>query len=155
MNKKLAILFLVCFLFLSFPHVTDAAIQLVICGTQKDPNTGVITNPCKFTDLVILLVRVINYLMGVAAIVAMYYLLLSGFNLITSLGNPEKIEKAKTGISNAVVGFGMVILSFVFVNLLVNSLFGETGSARPWWNPVCVFDITKSRPECPLGPGSF
>lgn len=121
------------------------AFSLVPCG-----GTG--QDPCQFKHLVFLIIRVINYLISVAAVVAMYYILLNGFNLMTSLGNPEKIKKGKVGIANAVVGFGIVVLAFVFVNLLANGIFGKgpTAAQRSWWDPKCIYGIGE-RGDCPLG----
>ncbi len=141
-NKILVGIVLVSLLTLNLPFPVAAA--FVPCGTKANPQQ------CAFKDLIALIARVINYLMATAAIVAMYYILLSAWNLITALGNEEKIKKAKTGINNAVVGFGMVVLAFVFVNLLVNGIFGKTGATRQWWEAACVFDITQG---CPLSPG--
>lgn len=142
-SKKivLAVLLFTIFFVNFFPLTASAAFQLVPCGTQRDAS-GVVTNQCTFCDLVGVVIRMINYLIGVAVMVAMYFILLNAWNLITSVGNSEKIEKAKTGISNAVVGFGIVILAFVFVNLLVNGIFGKPDAERKWWEPRCIFDIT-------------
>lgn len=125
--------------FISAPLTTHAA--FVTCGGDGDP--------CTFGDLVIMIVRIINYLMAFAGVVAMYYVLVSGFFLITALGNPERIEKAKNGLSNAVVGFAMVALSFVFVNLVVNGILGS-GGTRPWYSPGCLNNLIDN-PDCPLG----
>ena len=125
--------------FISAPLTTQAA--FVTCGGDGDP--------CTFGDLVTMVVRIINYLMAFAGVVAMYYVLVSGFWLITALGNPERIEKAKNGLSNAIVGFAMVALSFVFVNLVVNGILGS-GGTRNWYDPNCLQNLT-STPGCALG----
>jgi hypothetical protein len=124
---------------LMVPALSHAA--LVPCGQEVvDPVTHVATvTQCTFPDLISMIIIVINYLISVAALVAMYYILTSGFNLIIALGNAEKIQKAKTGLSNAVVGFAIIVLAFVFVNLLVNGLFGKAGATRPWWDPQCIY----------------
>lgn len=123
-----------------------SAIILVPCGRSEAPGN----EPCQLQHLVILIIRLVNYLITTAAIVAMYQILLSGFNLTTALGNTEKIEKAKAGLSHAVVGFAMIILAFVFVNLLVNGIFGKPNASREWWRPECIYSIGESG-QCPLG----
>ena len=122
---------------------TAQAVILVPCG-RNVPGS----EPCEFKHLVTLFIRVINYLISVAAVVAMYHILLAGFNLITSLGNPEKIETAKKTVANAIVGFGLIILAFVFINLVVNGIFGSPGAERQWWDPRCVYDLTFSNNGC-------
>jgi hypothetical protein len=140
MAKKLIILVILCSVALIIVPHTTRAFQLVPCGITKDAD-GNITDQCKFEDLVFLIVRLINYLISFAAIVAMYHILLAGFNLVTAMGNEEKIKKSKEGITHAVVGFAIVILAFVFVNLLVNGIFGKPGAERKWWDPACVYGI--------------
>lgn len=130
-----------------------SAFSLVPCGraTPVDaqgkplPPQTPDQEPCDFRDLVGILMRMINYLISVAGIVAMYNILGRGWDLMTSLGNVEKIQRAKEGISNAVVGFAMIILSFVLINLVVNGLLGnpdQSAKQRPWWDPKCIFNIT-------------
>lgn len=126
------------------PGFAQAQTPFVPCGRvdqQDDPANAV----CNFQHLVLLIVRIINYLIGVAAIVAMYHVLLAAFDMISSLGKPEKIESGKKTISNAVVGFGIIILVFVFVNLLVNGVLGNAPTeTRQWWNINCIFNITET-----------
>lgn len=164
--KFLPIILLIALVLLLWPQAALAAPTLVPCGRsdQQPPrdefgrlkaDVNLANYPhaqCDFQDLVILIVRLINYLIAVSTLVAIYFVLLSGWNLIAAVGNAEKIKTAKAGISNAVVGFGMVVLAFVFVNLLVNGIFGSPDPTqhRSWWDVRCVFDITNSNTEgCP------
>ena len=136
-----------------FPVSAQEGFHFVSCGRDTN-DSGKLEDfeQCEFSDLVILIVRVINYLISVAAIVAMYQILLAGWNLMTALGNPEKIEHGKEGISHAVVGLAIIVLAFVFVNLLVNGIFGKEGSTRPWWDTECIYNPGKA--ECPFNPES-
>ncbi|TSA44791.1 hypothetical protein D4R52_03665 [bacterium] len=140
------------------PFVAQA-FSLVPCGQSGVPATDPAAAPCELKHLVLAVIVLTNYLISVAAAVAIYEVLNAGFNLVTSLGNEEKIKKNKEGISNAVVGFGIVILAFIFVNLLVNGLFGNgpTSGAdkqRPWWDPKCVYQIGDNS-GCPMGPAGI
>lgn len=137
-------------------------IVLVPCGrtvyedgsNSGDPSTA----PCTLDHLIILIVRMINYLTSIAALVAMYFILLAGFTLITALGNPEKIEHGKESLSHAVIGFVIVVLAFVFINLAVNGLFAtQAGRSDPskqkkWWSLGCIYDITEA--NCAVGSSS-
>lgn len=119
-----------------------AAAAFVTCGGSGQAQ-------CTFQDLITVIIRVINYLISMAALVAMYYILLSGWNLIIALGDVEKIQRAKSSIRDAIVGFSIVVLAFVFVNLLVNGLFGSTtGAERKWYDPQCIYLDSSG---CPLG----
>ena len=111
---------------------TNSGFVLVPCGQRGKA-------PCKFSDLIFLIVNIVNYLLAASAIVAMYYILLSSFNMAISLGNPEKIMAAKTGLEKAIVGFAIILLSFVFINLLVTGIF-QVNCPEPWWqDPSLLF----------------
>jgi hypothetical protein len=160
MSKKFIIILVLTVVAFDLFPLAAQAFQLVPCGmtvSSQHPATSPETAPCTFQHLVILLVRMINYLITMAAVVAMYYVLLAGFNLVTAMGNEEKIKKNKEGVAQAVVGFAIILLAFVFVNLLINGLFGQPGVTREWWNLNCLYNITKPPAECigvPPGPGS-
>src|SRR3989344_1950282 len=138
-------LFVICFLVVGIffsPLLVSAQnnFHFVPCGRSDQQTAGNPDAQCQFRHLIILIVRIINYLISVAGIVAMYQVLLNGWNLVTSMGNPDKIQKAKAGLSNAVVGFAIVALSFVFVNLLANGIFGGPGAQREWWRADCLYN---------------
>ena len=114
---------LVIFLALLLLPLSASAFQLVPCG-----GTG--QAACTFTDLLILLVRMINFLLAASGFVAMYFILMAAWSMVTSLGNPEKVKAGKEGLTNAVIGFAIVLLSFAFVNLLVQGIFGIQCD---WW----------------------
>ena len=125
--KKIIVLAIVVSLLVPLTVFAQAnsGFSLVPCGNRGD-------DPCKFIDLIFLIVNIINFLLAASALVAMYYVLFSGWSMMTSLGNPEKIMAAKTGLEKALVGFAIVLLSFAFVNLLILGIFGVKCPV-PWW----------------------
>lgn len=56
--------------------------------------------------------------------VAVYMLVLGGFNYITSHGDQTKIEEAKKTITYAIIGLLVIIMSFALVSLLISILEG-------------------------------
>lgn len=118
--------------------------SLVQCGREGQQQ-------CQLRDLFVIISRMINYLVSLAGLVAMFYIINAGFGLVFAQGNPEKIQSNKDAIYQAVVGLGLVVLSFVLINLLVNGIFGTTFSDRAWWNVDCLFKFDQT-PGCPLGP---
>ena len=143
--------FLVIFLLVAVVPLPARAFSLVTCGRDQDGNKRIDPDEqCTLTDLFITISRLINYLVSLAGVVAVYYVINAAFGLLFSLGNPEKIQTNKTAIANAVVGLGLVILSFVFINLLVNGIFSKNSfSARHWWDPTCLYNFEQI--GCPLG----
>jgi type IV secretory pathway VirB2 component (pilin) len=51
---------------------------------------------------------IVTTLIGVAGAVAVVFVVIGGFHYITSSGNPEKLDKAKSTLKYA--GFGLVIV---------------------------------------------
>ncbi len=135
------------------------AFSLVPCGQSSAPNN----QPCEFRHLIALIVRLINYLMTVAAVVAMYHVLFAGSTLLTAMGNPEKIKQGREAVTHAIVGFAIVVLAFVFVNLLINGLFGDPKAVtdptreRKWWDVKCLYNpggTDSSGRPCPFSPSN-
>lgn len=96
---------------------------------------GGVNNPCTFDDLVKTAIRLINYLFAVAGIIAAYHIVTAGWGMMSALGNAEKLTNARQGLTYAVMGFAIVLLSFAFINLLLG-IFGITCE---WWRPGNLF----------------
>lgn len=126
MQNKKTILFaglLLAILFL--PSLSPArAFSLVPCGGSGQ-------NPCTFDDLTIMGIRLVNLLFFAAAVVAGYHIVSAGWGMMSAMGNSEKLTQAKEGLSRAVIGFAIVLLSFAFINLLL----GLMGITCNWWEP--------------------
>lgn len=63
---------------------------------------------------------VINAILAISVIVFFIVLVVNGFNFITSLGTPERIEQARKGLLFSVLGFALVFFSFVFLNIIIS-----------------------------------
>jgi len=162
--KQTVTIFLILSTLLMVLPLPAAAFSLVPCGRadQQPPrdaqgNIAAGVNlqnypdaECQLGHFFILIVRVINYMISLAAVVAIYQIIFAGWTLTIALGNAEQIEKGKQTLKQAVVGFAIVVLAFVFINLLINGILGDTDKAtRRWWEPGCLYDITNSSAGCP------
>ncbi|MFH1827215.1 MAG: hypothetical protein ABH812_02135 [bacterium] len=58
-----------------------------------------------------------------AGIILFFILLLSGIQIMTSAGNPEKLKAAGAKITWSLVGFVMLALSYIIIKLISN-IFG-------------------------------
>ncbi len=65
---------------------------------------------------------VINLAFGVAAIVAVVYLIIGGFSYVTAGGNPEAIEAAKTTIINSIIGLLIILASYLIIDFILDQL---------------------------------
>ena len=65
---------------------------------------------------------IINLLLGITGLIAVAFLIIGGFRYMTSAGNSEVAESAKSIIFNAIIGLAVVILSYIIVTVIINAL---------------------------------
>jgi hypothetical protein len=61
----------------------------------------------------------LNLVLLVVGVLAVFYLIYSGFLYITSGGNPDNVKKARAGIINSIVGIIIILAAFVIVRFAV------------------------------------
>jgi hypothetical protein len=59
--------------------------------------------------------RALTYIFLFAGIGLLLVLIMSGFSFMTSAGDPKKMEKAKGQLTNALIGFLLIFVSFWLV----------------------------------------
>jgi hypothetical protein len=74
-----------------------------------------------------IIVRVIQVLLGFAGLIALVYIILGGFQMVTSQGNDETIKKGKKTLTNAIIGLVIILLSYIIVTIVVKAAFGNFG----------------------------
>ncbi len=99
------------------PFVAGAQFNLPNAGGTG--LTGGITNETTLTGFIL---RVINIALALAGLIAVLFLIIGGFRYITAGGNEEASGSAKKIILNAVIGIIVIILSFVVVRVVANTL---------------------------------
>lgn len=87
-------------------------------------------------DLRSVVFNVIRWVLGILALVAVSFIIYGGFIWLTAAGNPERIQKAKRIILNAIIGLVIVLLSFAIVSFVGSRLLGVTGGGGPPPPPV-------------------
>lgn len=85
---------------------------------------------CDFNDLLGTVDRLIGWLVGFAISVVVLLFAWAGWLYMTSGGDSNKVKKANTLLSNTAVGFVIILLAFLIVELILVTLgyTGETGS---------------------------
>ncbi|MGA3291642.1 MAG: hypothetical protein ABSC49_00675 [Candidatus Microgenomates bacterium] len=74
---------------------------------------------------------ILNYVFGAAGIALLIYLILGGFQMMLSRGDPKAMQGAQAKITNALIGFVIIIIAFFIVQLLgqllgiQNTIFGQ------------------------------
>lgn len=105
-------------------------------------------------SLPVLVGRIIYAFLGLLGTVAAVLILYAGFIWMTSQGNDEKIKKAKSIITNAVIGLAIIMSAWAITAWIINALteatFGSGGgqSERDKW-----YDLTSGPRTSELGNG--
>jgi hypothetical protein len=67
-----------------------------------------------------LIVIVFNYLIIIAGVLALFYLIWAGISYITAGQDDAKAGKAKTGIFNAIIGIVVILISYLIISWVSN-----------------------------------
>lgn len=88
---------------------------------------------CQNSNLGIVdvIVLIVNFLLGVAFIIAVLFLVIGGFKFIISNGNQEQVKAGRQTITNALIGIAVIIVSYVLVSVISRAAgnFGGGGGA--------------------------
>jgi hypothetical protein len=112
---------------------------LVPCGRDwDDPSTTGWDerDPCDFCFLLMLINEITNFLIAIAAAVAMLALIIIGFLFITSAGNEERRTSAKQALKLTIIGFIIIFISWLMVDFLLTA-WGYLDPLGGKWNVVC------------------
>src|SRR5690606_10141431 len=104
--------------FLLVGNFADAAI--VNCGGTSNHQ-----NDCTIRDLINTVVAITNLLLSWAWLVSMLFIIWGGWQMVNSGGNQEQIAAGKTIFSQAIIGFFIIMISFVLINVVVGILTGD------------------------------
>jgi hypothetical protein len=111
------IIFSLALLLSAMPAFAD----LVFCGQKNG-------TPCKFSDLVKLIYTGVNYLIGLAGLVAILYIVFGGMQMLLSAGNQAKVTEAKSTITYAITGLILVMLSYLIIGYVAALVFPDLGA---------------------------
>lgn len=71
--------------------------------------------------------NVFNIMLYLAGVIAVLYVIIGGYQYLTSGGNDEQAEKGKNTVTNALIGLIIIVLAFTIVNVLTGTIGGTTG----------------------------
>jgi hypothetical protein len=94
---------------------------------NDNPAPGIFVGPGRFggetpQDILLTIMRLMLELSGMVATV---FLILGSYYYMTSNGNEDQAEKGKKIIFNSVIGFAVVILSYVILIVVENAIQGR------------------------------
>jgi len=67
--------------------------------------------------------KVVMFMIPLAGIILLFVMIWGGFDYLMSQGQPEKIKSAQAKISTGLIGFFLLIISYVLVKLITR-IFG-------------------------------
>lgn len=77
----------------------------------------------RFATIGSVVSELLNYVYPLAGLLLFVMLLLGGFDLLTSGGDPEKVKKGQGKITSAVIGFAIIFLSYWIIQI-IQVIFG-------------------------------
>lgn len=114
---KKIIIGVILFVLLVIPLATSAQTiwDIIFGGGGTEPE-----GPPAMTgnDLITALQRLVNWLFTILLIVAVIFIIISGYNFVTAQGDPEKIHKARNFVLYALVGVAVAVASVGLVALV-------------------------------------
>lgn len=84
--------------------------------TIKGPLVG-------FNSIADIINNVVPFIMSLAGVILFFVLMWGGFDYVTSQGAPEKLKSANAKITAGVIGFVILVLSFLITRVL-SYIFG-------------------------------
>lgn len=81
------------------------------------------TNGDSETEFNSLLGSIINFLIGVAAVISIFVIVIAGIQMATSQGDANRVAKARNMIIYGIVGLVIAILAFAIVNFVLYNVF--------------------------------
>jgi len=111
---------------------------LIPCGREwDDPDTPWNDKaPCDLCHLILLVNEIMNFLAGLAFVIALLALIVTGFLLLTSAGNSEKINNAKTNLKWIILGIIIIFFAWFIVDFLLTA-WGYIDPLGGKWDVVC------------------
>ncbi len=106
------------------------------------------------SDLKGVIINVLRWVLGILALTAVVFIVYGGFLWLTAAGNPERIQKAKRVIVNAVIGLVIVLISWAIVSYVVKTAAnltsgdGTGGCCLPPGGDDNTFQITAITTDC-------
>jgi len=91
------------------------------------PDGTIIHDPTgpKYPDLGTVIAELLKYVFPLAGLIMFFMVIAAGFQLLTSGGNPESLQKGYKKLIFAIIGFIVVFIAYWLVQIL-ETVFGIT-----------------------------
>jgi|SRR5581483_12007108 len=75
-----------------------------------------------------LISNVVKIMLMFAGIIAVVFIIIGGYQYITSAGNDEAAEKGKKTLVNAIIGIVVIVLSYAIISVITNLVSSPSGT---------------------------
>jgi len=120
---SLILITIVLAIFISIPNTAQASI-LPSCTS---------TGRCTICDLVQTAINIGQYVLGFIGSITLLMFVYGGVVMLTSAGNPSKVQEGKSILINAVIGLLIAFLAYTVVTFVVSAV---TGGNWDWQNKL-------------------
>lgn len=93
-----------------------------------------------------LLITIINWALGLLALVALGIILWGGFIWLFSQGNEEKIERAKLILRNGLIGLLIILAAWGLTQFIINLLLDFTNAPEVYTTPYSPYESPDGSP---------
>jgi hypothetical protein len=137
---------------LLYPFVIKAFADAPSLGPVGLPNTA--TSTTITGTIANLFTSVLNIILLIAGILAVFYLVYAGIMYITSAGDPGKVKTARATIVNAVIGIIIIVCTFTIIKVAVRvgGYLNGTVSSTNTGGTTTGGTTTNPAPYQPIGP---
>lgn len=84
-----------------------------------DGNKGEVSKTNPIIDIVKIIIKVLSYVIGVAAVIG---IIVSGLRFITANGDSNAVNTARSGLIYSLIGIAVVVFAQVIVAFVLNKL---------------------------------
>ncbi|HNW23249.1 MAG TPA: hypothetical protein PKH06_00600 [Candidatus Dojkabacteria bacterium] len=77
------------------------------------------------SDLPELIVDIINWFIGFAAVLSVIMIIVSGFQFVISFGDQKKVAKATSSLIFAIVGMVLVFIAPLIIQFILDNFLGK------------------------------
>ncbi len=92
-------------------------IHQIILAQTANPNPGFFVSIGNNSPESIA-VWIVTAILGVSGIVAILFIIIGGFEYMTSAGNEERSKNGKKRVTNAIIGLIIIMLSYTIISVI-------------------------------------
>ncbi len=104
------------------------ALHASYASAAIDYGTGRVDSNLQWSwnDVSVAAQQIVNNLMGFLALIAVFYGLWGGFNILTAGGDEEKVKKGKTVLIQVSIGLVIIFLAYSIVTWVIGAILGTS-----------------------------